>query len=139
MEVPACCPHCETPFSWEVNLAVEEEIGWAAPQAPSFLFQCDACQELVRITLSWQLKRGATPRHLELVGGPSPRPPSPQIILADSCPHGCGAPLGLQLDPHDPLLAGQVWPDQALVLGGYRCPGCDGEGVLEVLPVVTPA
>jgi len=139
MEVPACCPHCEAPFVWGIDLHVDRELGWAAPNAPSFLFRCAACAGIVRIALDWRLERGADPRPLQLVGGPSPQPPAPRVVLVDHCPHGCGARIGLELDPDDAALGGRVWPDRPLTLGGYRCPRCDGEGRLEVEVQLTRA
>jgi hypothetical protein len=55
----------------------------------------------------------------------------------ECCPHGCGLRLGLQLDPDDPWAASRVWPDEPQVLGGYRCPRCDGEGRLAIWPELT--
>jgi hypothetical protein len=132
MEVPGCCPHCEEPFIWELDLRVERELGWAAPHAPAFNFRCASCQGAVQVRLGWSLERGSDPRPLRLVGGPAPAAAAPCILLVDGCPHDCGARIGLQLDPGDPLLRGRAWPDQPLVLGGYRCPRCDGEGRLRV-------
>lgn len=136
MRVPACCPHCDEPFSWELSLAVPQELGFAHPDAPGFLFQCTACQKPVRITFAWRLERGNHPRHLQLVGGASAAAVQPRLILVQHCPHDCGTRLGLQLDPDDPQLSGVVWPDTPLVLGGYRCPKCDGEGRLWMQMVV---
>lgn len=115
---------------------MDRELAWAAPNAPSFSFLCEACQEMVRITFTWNLEQGSDPRPLRLVGGPSEVRPEPRILLVDHCPHGCGARLGLQLDPDDPWATGQVWPDEPRILGGYRCPRCDGEGRLRILPLV---
>ena len=70
------------------------------------------------------------------MGGPTARGAAPRILLVDRCPHGCGARLGLQLDPDDPWALGVAWPDEERVLGGYRCPTCDGEGRLQIRPVV---
>jgi hypothetical protein len=135
MEIPACCPLCDEPFVWELSLAVDRELAWAAPEAPSFLFRCARCEGTVRISFDWRLERGTDPRRLTLVGGATPEPPAPCILLVDRCPHGCGTRLGLQLDPADPWATGRVWPDEPAVLGGYRCPRCDGEGrlVIQVL------
>jgi hypothetical protein len=132
LEVPACCPHCDETFLWSVSLAVDRELAWAAPHAPLFLFRCAACSGAVRITFEWALRRGSDPRPLRIVGGPSPLSPAPRILLVDTCPHGCGTRLGLQLEPEEPGAELRAWPDQPLVLGGYRCPSCDGEGVLSL-------
>jgi hypothetical protein len=135
MEVPACCPRCGAAYVWELGLAVDRELAWAAPDALCFRFRCASCAGEVRVGFAWQLERGSAARPLRLVGGPAPLPASPRILLVDHCPHGCGARLALQLEPDDPLLAGRVWPHpphQPLVLGGYRCPRCDGEGRLRL-------
>jgi len=136
MEVPACCPICDEPFRWELDLAVEQEIAWMAPNAPAFAFCCAGCGGHVEITFRWSLERGDHPRALTLVGGATPLPSSPQILLVDRCPHGCGLKLGLQLSPDHPWAWGVSWPDEADVIGGYRCPRCDGEGRLRICPVV---
>jgi len=130
VEVPATCPHCEAAFIWEVDLRVDRELAWAAPEGPAFRFRCEACDGEVRVALGFGLERGADPRPLRLVGGPSSLPSRPQILLVDHCPHGCGARLGLELDADDPGTRQRAWPDAPLVLGGYRCPRCDGEGRL---------
>jgi hypothetical protein len=139
MQIPACCPSCDEAFVWELDLTVDRELAWEAPHAPGFLFQCEKCQARVRITFAWHLEQGSAPRPLQLVGGATPAPEMPRILLVDRCPHGCGARLGLQLDPDDPWARGQVWPDEPRVLGGYRCPTCDGEGRLVIQPVVEEA
>ena len=136
MQIPSCCPFCDEPFVWELQLAVDRELAWAAPDAPGFLFQCERCQGQVRITFVWRLEQGSAPRTLQLVGAKTPSPAEPRILLVDHCPHGCGARLGLQLDPDDPWARGQVWPDEPRVLGGYRCPTCDGEGRLVIHPTI---
>jgi hypothetical protein len=115
-----------------VDLAVDREVAWAAPQGPEFLFRCAACESTVRIALSFHLERGSDPRPLRLFGGGTELVARPCILLVDQCPHGCGAKLGLQLEPGDPALCGTAWPDTPLALGGYRCPRCDGEGVLRL-------
>jgi len=97
VEVPATCPHCEAAFIWEVDLRVDRELAWAAPEGPAFRFRCEACDGEVRVALGFGLERGADPRPLRLVGGPSSLPSRPQILLVDHCPHGCGARLGLEL------------------------------------------
>jgi hypothetical protein len=133
VEVPACCPCCDEPFVWELDLHVDRELGWEAPNAPAFLFRCARCQSAVRVRLGWSLERGSDPRPLRLVGGPTQlRAGRPHIVLVHHCPHGCGARVGLELDPDDPGMGGRAWPDQPLILGGYRCPRCDGEGRLRV-------
>ena len=124
MQIPSCCPHCDAPFSWEVDLSVERELAWAAPNSPAFLFRCASCGEAVRIRFDWRLERGTAPRAL---------------LLVEGCPHGCGARLGLRLEPDDPWALGTAWPDEDRVLGGYRCPRCDGEGRLVIRPVVEAA
>ena len=139
MEVPACCPYCDQPFVWEVDLHVDRELGWEAPNAPAFLFRCAGCQGTVRVLLGWSLERGSDPRPLRLVGGPAPLEAAPHILLVDRCPHGCGARIGLELDADDPGLGGRAWPDQPRILGGYRCPRCDGEGRLRLLVEVSAA
>jgi hypothetical protein len=136
VEIPACCPHCDEPACWEIDLTVDRELAWAAPHGPSFVFRCTSCDNLVQISFDWQLERGSDPRPLKLVGGPTPEPPAPRILLVDHCPHGCGARLGLQLEPEDPWATTRVWPDEPRILGGYRCPRCDGEGRLRIQPVV---
>ena len=137
MEVPATCPHCDEPLCWELDLRVERELAWAHPDAPSFGFVCPACAGVLRVTFEWQLERGSHARTLQLVGGPTPLGDTPaRILLVDHCPHGCGARLGLQLDADDPWARGRVWPDEFRVLGGYRCPRCDGEGRLRIRPVL---
>ena len=136
MEIPSVCPHCLAPYRWELSLAVEQELAWRAPEAPSFLFACAACEGEVSLTFAWRLALGSDPRPLRLAGGPTALEASPRIMLVDLCPHGCGATLGLQLDPDDPWARGTVWPDEEKVLGGYRCPRCDGEGILNIFPVV---
>jgi hypothetical protein len=137
VEVPACCPHCDDPLSWELIFHVSEEIGFAAPHAPAFLFRCATCMGLVRVSFHWALEAGADPRPLRLVDKTNTAAPLlPRIILVDDCPLGCGARLGLQLDPEDPTLGGKAWPDETLILGGYRCPKCDGEGRLALRPLV---
>jgi len=138
LKIPACCPRCDEPLVWELDLEVEQELAWAAPSAPGFLFRCSACHSLVRVTFAWRLEQGSDPRALTLAGGATSAPAAPRILLVDRCPHGCGARLGLQLDPDDPWARGQVWPDEPRVLGGYRCPTCDGEGRLVIRPVVEP-
>ena len=138
MEIPSTCPHCGEPHVWELDLAVDRELAWAAPDGPGFLFCCASCQGSVRIGFTWRLEQGEAPRRLQLVGGATPSPPAPSILLVDHCPHGCGARLGLQLEPDDPWATGRVWPDEPRVLGGYRCPRCDGEGRLVIQPVVEP-
>jgi hypothetical protein len=137
MEIPACCPHCAHPYCWELDLRVERELAWASPHAPAFTFLCAACSQPVRITFVWRLEQGSDPRPLRLVGGPhSLSPEVPRILLVDDCPHHCGARLGLQLDPDDPWAQGRAWPDEPQILGGYRCPRCDGEGRLWIQPLV---
>ena len=136
MEIPACCPACDEPFVWELDLRVDRELAWAAPHGPAFTFSCSSCAAAVTIAFAWRLERGEDPRRLQLVGGATPSPPAPRILLVDRCPHGCGARLGLQLDPDDPWAAGRVWPDEPRVLGGYRCPRCDGEGRLAIWPLL---
>lgn len=135
-EVPATCPHCDAPYRWEVDLHVEQELAWCAPAGPAFAFRCQACGGAVEITLRWRLEQGSHPRHLRLLGGPTPLDEAPCILLVDRCPHGCGALLGLRLEPDDPWARGVAWPDAEQTLGGYRCPRCDGEGRLCLLPVV---
>ena len=27
MEIPSVCPHCDTPYRWELSLAVDQELG----------------------------------------------------------------------------------------------------------------
>ena len=83
MEVPACCPYCDQPFVWEVDLHVDRELGWEAPNAPAFLFRCAGCQGTVRVLLGWSLERGSDPRPLRLVGGPAPLEAAPHILLVD--------------------------------------------------------
>jgi len=134
MEVPACCPRCGAPAVWELELRVDRELAWAAPEGPSFRFRCASCGGLVRVGFRWNLEPGSDPRPLRLVGGPAE--PAPRILLVDRCPHGCGARLGLQLDPDDAWARGRAWPDEPLVVGGYRCPRCDGEGRLRLQPAV---
>ncbi len=136
MEIPSCCPHCDEPYRWEIDLHVDRELAWAAPNGPAFAFQCAHCEELVEITFQWNLEQGSDPRRLTLVGGPTAQPSRPCILLVDRCPHGCGARLGLQLDPDDPWARDVAWPDESVVLGGYRCSRCDGEGLLRIQPVV---
>ena len=137
VDVPACCPRCAEPFCWEIDLRVERELAWAAPRGPAFLFRCAACGAAVRVELRFQLERGAHPRPLRLVGGAAPCPPVSCILLVDGCPHDCGARLGLQLDPDDPGTSVRLWPDEPLLLGGYRCPRCDGEGRLRLQAAVS--
>lgn len=139
MEVPSVCPHCDEALLWEVEVAVPEELAWAAPQAPRFLFACPRCDETVAVTFAWSLERGAAARQLQLVGGASAHPPRPAIVLVDVCPHGCKTKLGLQLTPDDPWTQDRNWPDEDRILGGYRCPRCDGEGRLRIRPVVEAA
>jgi hypothetical protein len=136
MEVPSCCPHCDAALRWELQLSVDRELGWQHPNAPSFLFRCQRCGGQLEITFRWRLQRGSDPRRLQLVGGATPQAPLPRIVLVDRCPHGCGTRLGLQLDPDHPWARGVVWPDEDRVLGGYRCPTCDGEGQLVIRPLV---
>jgi hypothetical protein len=136
MEIPACCPRCDEPFCWELDLTVDRELAWAAPNSPAFTFLCTSCQGPVRITFAWSLERGSAPRHLRLVGEPGQQPEIPCILLVDHCPHGCGTRLGLRLEPGDPWALGRVWPDESQILGGYRCPSCDGEGRLRIQPVI---
>ena len=139
MEVPAPCPHCGTQFVWEVDLAIPAEIAWAAPQAPRFRYQCASCQKLVVVTFAWSLEAGAAARPLRLAGGGSGQPPAPRILLCDHCPHGCGLHLGLRLEPDDPWATARVEPGVETVLGGYRCPRCDGEGRLRIAVMVEAA
>ena len=136
MEIPSVCPHCDAPYRWELSLAVERELAWRAPDGPAFLFACAGCGGIVSISFAWSLVQGSDPRHLRLAGGPADLQESPRIMLVDACPHGCGAQLGLQLDPDDPWARDTVWPDEDRVMGGYRCPRCDGEGVLQIRPMV---
>ncbi len=117
-------------------MAVDQELAWQAPGAPRFLFACAGCEGVVAVTFAWSLEQGSDPRHLRLAGGPTEVEESPRILLVDRCPHDCGALLGLQLDPEDSWANDTVWPDKNRVLGGYRCPRCDGEGVLKICPVV---
>ena len=139
MDVPSTCPHCEQPAVWEIDLRVDEEIAWAAPQSPRFRFACPSCRRHFTIGFTWSLEAGEAPRRLQLVGGASPSPPRPAILLVDHCPHGCGLRLGLQLYADDPWAHEQNWPDEDRILGGYRCPRCDGEGRLRIRPVVSAA
>lgn len=139
MEIPSCCPHCDEPYRWEVSLQVDQELAWMAPGAPAFTFVCTNCQGRVEVAFEWGLERGSAPRRLTLAGGPTPLHPQPRILLVAECPHGCGSRLGLQLEPDDPWALGVVWPDESRVLGGYRCPGCDGEGRLRIQPLVRAA
>lgn len=133
MDLRAACPRCREEHTWEPSFVVEEELAWAAPEGPALLFRC-RCQGLVRIGLRFNLERGSDPRPLRLVGGATPAPARPCILLVDRCPHGCGAKLGLQLEADDPVLASaQLDADEPLVLGGYRCPRCDGEGRLRIV------
>lgn len=136
MEIPSVCPHCDAPYRWELSLAVDQELAWRAPGAPAFLFACAECEGLVSLTFAWSLAAGSDPRPLRLAGGPTELEEAPRILLVDGCPHGCGATLGLQLDPDDPWANDTVWPVEERVLGGYRCPRCDGEGILNIFPVV---
>ncbi|MBW2730807.1 MAG: hypothetical protein JRH20_00355 [Deltaproteobacteria bacterium] len=136
MEIPSTCPHCDAALIWELDLHIPHELAWQHPQSPSFLFRCPRCDEQVHIRFAWQLQRGSAKRHLRLVGEKgTPDGPS-RLLLVDHCPHGCGALLGLELDPDDPWAQGQCWPDEDQTLGGYRCTRCDGEGLLRIRPVV---
>ncbi len=136
MEVPSICPHCGEAYRWEVSLAVDQELAWQAPAAPRFLFACAGCEGIAAVTFAWSLEQGEDPRRLQLAGGPTELEPRPKILLVDRCPHGCEALLGLQLEADDPWAQGTAWPDEEHVLGGYRCPRCDGEGLLKIRPVV---
>jgi hypothetical protein len=135
MDVPACCPHCDTACVWDVELKVERELAWEHPHGPAFPFRCPHCERVLRITFDWQVERGADPRSLRVVAATA-RPPEPAILLVHPCPHGCGARLGLQLRADDPWAAQPLWPDDPSILGGYRCPTCDAECVLRLRPVV---
>lgn len=135
MEIPSTCPHCDAALIWEVDLHIDRELAWAHPNSPSFLFGCPRCEKLVRVDFVWQLERGAAARRLRLVGG-SRRDGPPRLLLVAHCPHGCGTQLGLELDPDDPWAQGQAWPGEDEILGGYRCPRCDGEGRLRIRPRV---
>jgi hypothetical protein len=137
VELLAPCPRCAAPASWEIDLRVDRELGWAAPDGPRFLFRCPRCDADIAVALRWTLDRGSDPRPLRLVGGPTPSPPTPCILLVDRCPHGCGAKLGLQLDPQDPWTRSSARGDASIVAGGYRCPRCDGEGRLRLQLVVS--
>ena len=139
MEIPSCCPHCDEPYRWEIDLKVDRELAWMAPNSPGFAFLCAHCGGQVEVTFDWSLEQGSDAHRLLLVGGATPLRPRPNILLVDLCPHGCGAKLGLQLDPDDPWARGVAWPDESRVLGGYRCPRCDGEGRLRIQPVVSAA
>jgi hypothetical protein len=109
VDVPSCCPRCGEPFCWVVGFSIDREVAWAAPHGPAFLFRCAACEDALGIAFTWRLERGSDPRPLRLVGGGTSLPAKPCILLVDQCPHGCGAKLGLQLEPDDPGLAGTVW------------------------------
>jgi hypothetical protein len=141
VEVPSVCPLCGEAFVWEIDLATPRELAWRAPFAPGFLFACAACGAAVRVTFEWRLEAGSDPRPLRLVPPASrPDPERPRLLLVDACPHGCATLLGFELDPADPALASdRFWPDEARTLGGYRCPRCDGEGLLVLRPLVEPA
>ena len=67
---------------------------------------------------------------------PATRASEPCILLVGACPHGCGTRLGLQLRADDPMTDDSYGPDEAKVLGGYRCTTCDGEGRLALQPIV---
>lgn len=136
MEVPAPCPHCGVPFVWDMDFAVEREIAWQAPQAPRFRFRCTSCEAFVVVTFSWKLEAGAAPRTLRIAGEAASLPPAPRMLLVDSCPHGCGLRLALRLEPDDPWAQSSVTPQEDRVLGGYRCPRCDGEGRLRIRALV---
>lgn len=122
-----------------MELAVSAEIAWKAPQAPRFRFQCFACKGLLVVTFRWHLEAGADPRPLRLAGDGASLPKVPRILLVDSCPHGCGLRLALRIEPDDPWAESRVDPDEEHILGGYRCPRCDGEGRLRICPTVEVA
>jgi hypothetical protein len=136
MQVPASCPHCDQTSIWELELSFEKELAFRAPHSPGFLFACPHCGGHVRIGFRWTLRKGADPRRLQLVGGAANAPQKPALLLVDDCPHGCELTLGLQLFADDPWANDRNWPDEDRTLGGYRCPRCDGEGVLEIRPFV---
>ena len=106
MEIPSCCPHCDEPYRWEIDLKVDRELAWMAPNSPGFAFLCAHCGGQVEVTFDWSLEQGSDAHRLLLVGGATPLRPRPNILLVDLCPHGCGAKLGLQLDPDDPWARG---------------------------------
>ncbi|MCA9669170.1 MAG: hypothetical protein KC503_26420 [Myxococcales bacterium] len=138
-DVRAACPHCALSLVWDVDISVEREIAFAAPNSPRFPFACPSCSKLVAISFEWHLVVGDAPRRLEVVGGAARRPElEPAILLVDECPHGCGCRLGLQLRSDDPWAQAAHDIDDIAVLGGYRCPRCDGEGILELGPVIRP-
>ncbi len=139
MEVPCCCPRCGAPFRWELSLELDREIAWQAPHAPAFAFRCQACDAAVELSFRWALERGDHPRPLRVVGGPAPQAAAPGILLVHPCPHGCGQRLGLQLSADLPWAQGVVWPDEDRVIGGFRCPRCDGEGRLRISPRLEPS
>ena len=139
MEVPAPCPYCGQEFVWELGFDVPAEIAWAAPQSPRFRFLCEACEALTVVTFAWKLEAGAAPRRLRLAGGASSNSPEPRMLLVDYCPHGCELRLGLCIEPDDPWAESRIEPDEDRVLGGYRCPRCDGEGRLRIRVLVEKA
>lgn len=132
MDVSAACPHCKERFLWDVDLQVEQELAWRAPHSPRFPFHCPTCSGRVVLSFRWSLEPGANARPLRVVGGSRSAPLQSCVLLVDHCPHGCGATLGLQIPPDDPWATEQVDAQIDHVLGGYRCPHCDGEGRLRI-------
>jgi hypothetical protein len=140
MEIPAPCPSCGAQVVWEVDWRFAEETAWSEGNAPTFGFRCLECHSVVHIAFLWRVERGAAPRPLRLVvPSESGRAPEPLGLLVARCPHGCGLKLGFQLEPEDRWNRGSLRPGSELVIGGHRCPRCDGEGRVVLAPQISRA
>lgn len=140
MKVRANCPRCALLADWELDLHPPEELAWREGEAPTFGFACARCAAFLHLQLAWRVEVGAAARVVDLLeaGGPG-EAPAPRLLLVADCPHQCGQRLGLRLDPDDPSLEGPLDDGAALVLGGYRCARCGGEGRLCLTPLLREA
>lgn len=137
MQVRAICPECSLEADWEVDLQVEEEIAWREGSWPTFGFLCTRCQALLQLELRWKVTPGKGARKLwPISSGSSSDEPVPRLVLVAHCPHNCGKKLGFRLEPSDPSFASPLEHSKEVLLGGYRCPDCDGEGCLLLQPVL---
>jgi hypothetical protein len=138
MKIHVPCPSCGLSAEWEVDLAVERELAWREGSWPIFGFVCVRCHALLHLAIEWRVEPGGAPRPLfPWEGGGGVEPPAPRLVLVARCPHGCDQALGFRLEPRDPAFLGPpLEGDEELVLGGYRCPRCDGEGRLILCPTL---
>lgn len=139
MQIRTSCPKCDFWADWEIELRVLEEIAWGEGYFPVFGFICARCDAPLHLHLIWRVEPGGGPRRLLPVGGAfGSSEPVARMVLVASCPHRCGRRLGFRLEPTDPMFQEPVEAEE-LVLGGYRCPTCDGEGRLILHPTLRSA